>query len=108
MDWESMKEEGLTEDQEMLLAAFENYGVKDYIVVEKGDVKIAITGVFGEDSLDCVPNCPLKFNSLYCLLTCKCGKLCYNTSYVLNLTRREKHVSHLFLGLDYFQWKSYY
>lgn len=58
-----MKGEGLIEDQEILLAAFENYGVKDYIVVEKGDVKIAITGVFGEDSLDCVPNCSLKFKN---------------------------------------------
>ena len=41
--------------------AFENYGVVDYIVVEKNGVKIAITGVFGEDCLDCVPNCPLVF-----------------------------------------------
>lgn len=63
VDWDAMEENGLTEDQKLLEAAFENYDVEEYIVVEKGDVKIAITGVFGEDSLDCVPNCPLVFEN---------------------------------------------
>lgn len=63
VDWESMEAEGLTEDQELLQAAFENYDVKDYIVVEKNGVKIAITGVFGLDCYDCVPNCPLDFEN---------------------------------------------
>ncbi len=63
VDWNSMKAAGLTEDQQMLYDAFENYGVKEYIVLEKGDVKIAVTGVFGEDCLDCVPNCPLEFEN---------------------------------------------
>lgn len=61
VDWNKMEEAGLTEDQQLLADAFENFGVKDYIVVEKGGVKIAIIGVFGEDALDCVPNCPLEF-----------------------------------------------
>ena len=63
VDWDAMEEKGLTEDQKLLEAAFENYDVEEYIVVEKGDVKIAITGVFGKDSLDCVPNCPLVFEN---------------------------------------------
>ena len=63
VDWDAMKEKGLTEDQKLLEAAFESYGVEEYIVVEKGDVKIAITGVFGKDCLDCVPNCPLLFEN---------------------------------------------
>ena len=63
VDWDAMEEKGLTEDQKLLEAAFENYHVEEYIVVEKGDVKIAITGVFGKDSLDCVPNCPLVFKN---------------------------------------------
>lgn len=63
VDWEGMKAEGLTEDQQLLWDAFENFGVQDYIVVEKDGVKIAITGVFGEDCLDCVPNCPLDFTN---------------------------------------------
>ena len=63
VDWDSMQAAGFTEDQQMLYDAFENYGVQEYIVTEKGDVTIAITGVFGEDCLDCVPNCPLVFEN---------------------------------------------
>lgn len=61
IDWEGMQASGFTNDQQLLWDAFENYGVEEYIVVEKNDVKIAITGVFGEDCLDCVPNPPLEF-----------------------------------------------
>ena len=61
VDWDGMKKKGLTEDQQLLLDAFENYGVQEYVVIEKGDVRVAITGVFGKDCLDCVPNCPLDF-----------------------------------------------
>lgn len=63
VDWDGMEETGLTEDQKLLQSAFENYGVEEYVVVQKGDVRIAITGVFGEDCLDCVPNCPLAFEN---------------------------------------------
>ena len=63
VDWTSMEKEGLTEDQKLLKEAFEIYGVKDYIVLDKNGVKIAVTGIFGEDCLDCVPNCPLEFKS---------------------------------------------
>ncbi len=61
VDWDQMEEEGLNEEQELLKEAFETYGIKDYIVLEKGDVKVAVTGVFGKDSLDCAPSCPLEF-----------------------------------------------
>ena len=61
IDWTSMEKKGLTDDQKILKDAFEHYGVTDYIVVEKNGVKIAITGVFGKDSLDCVPNCQIEF-----------------------------------------------
>lgn len=61
VDWDSMRAAGFTEDQQMLWDAFENYGVEEYIVVNKGGVDMAITGVFGMDCLDCVPNCPLLF-----------------------------------------------
>lgn len=63
VDWATMESEGFTEEQKLLKDAFVNYGVKEYIVVTKNDVKIAITGVFGEDCLDCVPNCPLAFQN---------------------------------------------
>ena len=61
VDWETMKNAGFTEEQQMLFNAFEQYGVKEYVVLEKNDVKIAVTGLFGEDAFDCVPNCPLVF-----------------------------------------------
>lgn len=61
VDWDTMHAQGLTEDQQLLLEAFENYGVEDYIVTEKNGVQIAVTGVFGLDCLKCVPNCPLVF-----------------------------------------------
>lgn len=62
VDWDAMHTAGITEDQQMILDAFENYGVKDYVVVEKGDVKIAVIGLLGEDSEDCIANCPLVFS----------------------------------------------
>ena len=61
MDWDTMKAAGLTEDQQLIWDAFENYGVKDYTVVEKGDVRIAILGVFGNDAMACVAQCPVLF-----------------------------------------------
>lgn len=61
MDWDAMKAAGLTEDQQMILNAFENYGVKDYMVVDKGGVNIAIIGVFGKDANACVAQCPVIF-----------------------------------------------
>lgn len=61
VDWKTMKEEGLTKDQKLLKEAFDNYGIKEYVVLEKNGVKIAVTGVFGKDALDCVPNCPIEF-----------------------------------------------
>ena len=61
IDWEAMEAAGLTEDQTMLKKSFGNYGMKEYVVLEKDDVTIAVTGVFGLDCLDCVPNPPLEF-----------------------------------------------
>lgn len=61
MDWDAMKAEGLTEDQQLIWDAFEKYGVKDYMVVQKGDVDIAVIGVFGKDAEACVAQCPVTF-----------------------------------------------
>lgn len=64
IDWEAMEAEGLTEEQQLLRDAFEYYGMKDYIVLDKGGVKIAVLGVFGKDSLACAPTCVLKFRDI--------------------------------------------
>ena len=61
VDWETMESEGLTEGQQQIKDAFETYGVKDYVMLQKGDVKIAVIGVFGKDSLACAPTCELLF-----------------------------------------------
>ena len=61
VDWEGMKAKGLTNDQQLILQAFEAYGAKEYLMLEKNGVTIAITGVFGIDAKACVPNCPLDF-----------------------------------------------
>ena len=64
IDWETMEAEGLTQEQQLLKDAFAAYGVTDYTVVTKGDVKIAVFGLFGEDSLACAPTCVLKFRDI--------------------------------------------
>ena len=61
VDWDAMEAEGLTEGQQKIRDAFDLYGVQDYTVLQKGDVKIAVVGVFGKDALACAPTCELKF-----------------------------------------------
>lgn len=56
VDWTDMGTE-----QEEIRAAFDTYGVKDYEIVEKNGVRIALIGVFGEDALACAPTCALSF-----------------------------------------------
>ena len=64
VDWAAMEAEGLTADQQLLRDAFAAYGIKDYVILQKGDVRIAVLGVFGEDSLACAPTCALKFRDI--------------------------------------------
>lgn len=39
--------------------------VKDYIVVEKGNIKIAVLGVFGKNAFECIPSFELEFYDQY-------------------------------------------
>ena len=61
VDWDSMEKAGLNDGQKQIQSAFETYGVKDYVMVQKGAVKIAVVGVFGKDALECAPTCELSF-----------------------------------------------
>ena len=61
VDWDAMAKEGLSKGQKQIESAFETYGVKDYVVIQKGGVKIAVLGVFGKDALECAPTCELEF-----------------------------------------------
>lgn len=59
VDWDAMEEAGLSEGQKQIQSAFEKYQVRDYVVVQKGNIKIAVLGVFGKDALVCAPTCEL-------------------------------------------------
>ena len=47
---------GSHEDAGLVTEAMVNYGVKDYILLERGGIHYAIFGLFGYDSDDCAPN----------------------------------------------------
>lgn len=46
-------EKGYNED---IIKAFDEYGVKDYIILERGGIYYCFFGIFGYDSDDCAPN----------------------------------------------------
>lgn len=47
-----------------LWAAYNDYGVKDYTIIERGGIYYAIFGVFGVDSDDCAPNSGMEFEAM--------------------------------------------
>lgn len=61
VDWEAMEAAGLSEGQQLIRDSFTEFGVKDYVVLKKGDVDVAVIGVFGVDALACAPTCELLF-----------------------------------------------
>lgn len=60
VDWETTLAQGSAEVADAK-KAFDKYGIVPYIMVQKDEVNIAITGVFGKDALDCAPTCELVF-----------------------------------------------
>lgn len=61
VDWEATLKGADAQDGALLQESFGQFGVKDYVMLQKGDVRIAVTGVFGKDSLACAPTCALTF-----------------------------------------------
>lgn len=61
INWDAMEQQGFSEGQQQIRDAFTEYGVKDYVMVQKGDVRVALLGVFGKDALACAPTCELQF-----------------------------------------------
>ena len=57
----TIKDSKLKEKGQALKAALENYGSKEYTVLEKNGKKIAVFGVFGKQSLDYAPEAATKF-----------------------------------------------
>lgn len=60
IDWEAM-EDDMSKGQQQLSEALDAYGVKPYTMISKGDINIAVIGVFGKDALACAPTCELEF-----------------------------------------------
>lgn len=63
IDWEATKAQAQSDKRDTLLAAFESYGVKEYLMMEKGGVNIAVLGIFGLDAVDCAPFSELVFKN---------------------------------------------
>lgn len=61
VDWKTMESTGLTLNQQALKDAFAAYDVQDYVVLQKGDVKVAVMGLFGIDAVACVADGELLF-----------------------------------------------
>ncbi|MEG1947364.1 MAG: bifunctional UDP-sugar hydrolase/5'-nucleotidase [Lachnospiraceae bacterium] len=61
VDWKSSLASERVEECKELQSAFENYGIKPYVMLEKGDVKIAVIGVFGVSAKEFAPTCALEF-----------------------------------------------
>lgn len=60
IDWDAMKTPS-SKEQKQLLDALKSYGVSNYKMLQKGDVNIAVTGVFGKEALSYSPTCELSF-----------------------------------------------
>ncbi len=63
INWDAMEQQGFSEGQQQIRDAFTEYGVKDYVMVQKGDVRVALLGVFGKDALACAPTCEPVYGS---------------------------------------------
>ncbi len=61
LDLEATRSEPQSDERDALLAAFEAYGVKEYQMIQKGDVNIALMGIFGIDAQGCAPFSELVF-----------------------------------------------
>ncbi|MCR4610790.1 MAG: bifunctional metallophosphatase/5'-nucleotidase [Lachnospiraceae bacterium] len=57
IDWSNPGDEQATKD------VFDKYGIKKYTMIEKGGVKVAVLGVFGDNALDCEPTCTVNFQT---------------------------------------------
>lgn len=56
IDWEkTLADEALKADGKKLKAAMDAYGADDYAVIERGDAKIAVFGIFGKEADDFAP-----------------------------------------------------
>lgn len=60
VDWDATMAQASQEVAD-LKTACDKYGIQPYVMIQKGDVNIAVIGVFGKDALECAPTCELIF-----------------------------------------------
>ena len=51
----------LNTGSKMVYEALKEYGFSDYVIIQKGNLKIAVTGTLGYDAIDCAPRCELAW-----------------------------------------------
>lgn len=61
IDWDTMKQSGLNGEQQLYYDTFSARGFRDYVIAEKGGVRIALFGLFGKEALRDTPTCELLF-----------------------------------------------
>ena len=62
IDWDAtLADESLKEDAAVLKAAYDAYGVKEYIVVEHNGIKAAMFGLMGKNAVEYAPESGLLF-----------------------------------------------
>ena len=61
IDWEKSLQGETIAVNEVFQAVWEQYGAKPYVMIEKNGVRIAVMGLFGQESLAFSPTCTLKF-----------------------------------------------
>lgn len=62
IEWEeTLSDSSLKDNAEILKRSFENYGIKDYTVIERGGVKAAVFGLIGERAVDYAPESGILF-----------------------------------------------
>lgn len=64
IDWKAtMDEPALADNAKKLKAACDKYGVKEYTIIKKNGVKIAVFGLMGESAVDYAPDSGLIFKN---------------------------------------------
>lgn len=63
LDLEATKAQPQSAARDALLEALEEYGSKEYLMVQKGNISVAIMAVFGLDAQDCAPFSELVFKN---------------------------------------------
>lgn len=57
IDWDNSS----SDNAQKLKKSLNNYGVKDYVIIQKNDIKVAVFGGMGIDADECAPNSELVF-----------------------------------------------